>query len=645
MRKTLPFIAGSLAVVVAVLAPFDHAIGAEVPTAKFALSFRPVQKDVEYETPPADQVEQCQVKVERTGKGTGWVVLGPAGQPLRRFVDTNGDTVVDQWRYYNQGLEVYRDLDMNFNNKVDQSRWVNSGGTRWGIDSNEDGRIDSWKMLSAEEASREAILATGAGDAAALEILFLTAEDIRTLGIDPELGEKVLEQTKDVRKKLPAVLSASKSLGPQSRWLRFDAMSPSLIPAEEGKSKSDLFVYENAMAIIELQGKSSLVQIGELVRVGDVWKLTQIPQPLEGDRIQITAGGILMQPTALALGTSDAPSAPSPEMLKVLEELQKLDTASPPASERAALARYYGKRTELLEKLVGLSQNDAEREQWTRQLIDGITAAVQVGIDSDGLKRLQALEAQVRRMPSKDELLPFLAYRKLLAEYNLRLQQAEPDKRGDVQKWWSESLQTFVKENPKAEDAPEAMLHLATAEEFGGRHTDALDWYHRLAKEHASSPEGAKAKGAIQRLELNGKPLALAGPGLAGGTIDVRSLRGKVVLVLFWATWCQPCIEDLPQLRALYQQYHSQGFEIVGVNLDSSKELIAPYLKQYNVTWPQIFQEGALESELAQSYGIISLPTMFLVGKDGKVISRNITAADLKAGLPELLKAQQAASK
>ena len=70
------------------------------------------------------------------------------GQVLRRFTDTNGDNKGDQFRYYNLGIEVYRDIDSDGNEKIDQYRWLNTGGTRWGLDPNEDGRIDTCKLLA-----------------------------------------------------------------------------------------------------------------------------------------------------------------------------------------------------------------------------------------------------------------------------------------------------------------------------------------------------------------------------------------------------------------------------------------------------------------------------------------------------------------
>ena len=111
---------------------------------------------------------------------------------LRRFSDTDGDNVVDQWQYYNQGIEVYRDLDSNNNNKVDQSRWLNTAGTRWGLDTNEDGQIDSWKMISAEEAGRLAVEAMIAGDVKTLETLLISPGDIKTLGIEEDDGQAIV---------------------------------------------------------------------------------------------------------------------------------------------------------------------------------------------------------------------------------------------------------------------------------------------------------------------------------------------------------------------------------------------------------------------------------------------------------------------
>ena len=138
------------------------------PTAADALKLTPIQKDVDYQTPPQEQFDKCTIKAEKAGGQTGWVIRDKAGQVLRRFVDTNADNVVDQWSYYLDGAEVYRDIDADFNGKPDQCRWFNAAGIRWGLDTNEDGKIDRWKEISAEEASDELVRAIAEKDAARL---------------------------------------------------------------------------------------------------------------------------------------------------------------------------------------------------------------------------------------------------------------------------------------------------------------------------------------------------------------------------------------------------------------------------------------------------------------------------------------------
>ena len=125
-----------------------------------------------------------------------------------------------------------------------------------------------------------------------------------------------------------------------------------------------------------------------------------------------------------------------------------------------------------------------------------------------------------------------------------------------------------------------------------------------------------------------------------GTTIDLAGsgYRGRPVLVMFWATWCRPCTEELPQIQALYQQYHSAGFEVVGVNLDVDSGPVSEYLSQHRVIWPQIRQDGGLESQPAIQFGVVSLPTMFLIDRNGIVVDSRVTVAELKSQLPQLVK-------
>ena len=107
-----------------------------------------MQKEIVIDRPSPADAAKCTIKAEKTSGKTGWVVRDAGGQMLRNFIDTNGDNMVDQWCYYKDGIEVYRDIDSNFNRKADQYRWLNTAGTRWGIDTNEDTKIDYWKTIS-----------------------------------------------------------------------------------------------------------------------------------------------------------------------------------------------------------------------------------------------------------------------------------------------------------------------------------------------------------------------------------------------------------------------------------------------------------------------------------------------------------------
>jgi peroxiredoxin len=608
-------------------------------TVKDMMAFTPKQQDVEYETPKPEEYAKCKVEVERKGKGSGWVVLGPAGQVLRKFLDTDGDKKMDQWRYYNQGVEVYRDIDTNDNDKVDQSRWLNLGGSRWGIDQNEDGRIDTWKALSAAEASKEAIRAMVAGDDAALQLVMVNSADVKAIGLNPQMATKLIESTADAGKKAKGILSKSRILTPQSKWIRFDAQMPSTIPEDEEKATGDIQVYENAMAIIELNGKFFGVQVGELIRVGEVWKLCQIPQPIEdtGSGQTITAGGILMQPL-LAVAAGAANVGTSPEVEKLLVELQSIETVlGDPKTDAAKIKTMMARRADLLRKAIELAESDDEKLLLTKQMIDGYALAAQMGTFPEGASDLRAMELDLRRRGPKSVLVPYVTYRRIQAQYYVDLQQAEKDKAADVQKEWIKGMQDFLTEFPAAEDGADAMLLLAHHEELSGKQKEATDWYQRLVKDHGKAEAGIRAAGALRRLELKGKPLVLSGPGVDGGAVDLRSYRGKTVLVVFWASEYKVCEEDLPQLRAMYQEYKPRGFEILGVCLDSQKETIKPFMTQHRMTWGQIYQPGGLNAPAAMNFGIVSLPTMFLVNADGIVVSRNASVQDVKTALPALL--------
>jgi len=116
---------------------------------------------------------------------------------------------------------------------------------------------------------------------------------------------------------------------------------------------------------------------------------------------------------------------------------------------------------------------------------------------------------------------------------------------------------------------------------------------------------------------------------VAGQPLSPAAYKGKVVLVDFWATWCMPCRIELPNVIATYQKYHDQGFEVIGVSLDSDKQALLAFIKQNDMTWPQYFDGQVWNNKLAVKYGVQALPMTFLLDKNGKIIGKNLRGQEL----------------
>jgi len=134
------------------------------------------------------------------------------------------------------------------------------------------------------------------------------------------------------------------------------------------------------------------------------------------------------------------------------------------------------------------------------------------------------------------------------------------------------------------------------------------------------------------------KPLDLKYTAVDGSSVDLSKLRGKVVLVDFWATWCPPCREEVPNVVAAYKKYHDQGFEVVGISLDQDKDALQSFVKDKGMAWPQYFDGKEWENEISSRFGIDAIPAMWLLDKKGMLVTTD-ASTDLDAGIAKLLAA------
>jgi thiol-disulfide isomerase/thioredoxin len=165
-----------------------------------------------------------------------------------------------------------------------------------------------------------------------------------------------------------------------------------------------------------------------------------------------------------------------------------------------------------------------------------------------------------------------------------------------------------------------------------------------LLKELASSTDAATA-GAAQELlakrarlaELKAKPLELKFTAADGSEVDLAKLRGKVVLLDFWATWCPPCIAEMPNVVSTYEKLREKGFEVIGVSLDEDKAQMEATMKKFKMTWPQYFDGAVWKNKITQDFGISSLPETWLLDRKGMIRDTGLRGENLGAAVEKLL--------
>lgn len=166
----------------------------------------------------------------------------------------------------------------------------------------------------------------------------------------------------------------------------------------------------------------------------------------------------------------------------------------------------------------------------------------------------------------------------------------------------------------------------------------------------------ARARAELTKIDAERKPLEMTFTAVDGRKVDLKDYRGKVVLIDFWATWCGPCIAELPNIKKVYADYHAKGFEIVGISLENAKlsptdtpeqvaaklvaakKVLGDFTTKEEMPWPQFFDGTHWKNPYAKQYAITGIPAMFLLDQSGKIVTTTARGEKLETEVKRLLK-------
>jgi len=147
---------------------------------------------------------------------------------------------------------------------------------------------------------------------------------------------------------------------------------------------------------------------------------------------------------------------------------------------------------------------------------------------------------------------------------------------------------------------------------------------------NSAGAEPPSVTALVKRLDLVGYRSGMNPPHFSGPTLDVRplsltELRGKVIVVSFWASWCAECRPEMPVLERLHREFASRGLAMIGINARENKQAVARYAAELGLTFPLVLDPGG---KINQRYGVIAIPTTFVIGRDGRAVAFGVGPRD-----------------
>ena len=626
-----------------------------------AMKIRPEPRnDVDYEYPlaananvPSDLVQKLQIVPSRDRFGAGgWIVSDDTGRIIRVFLDRVQDHSdktkagsLDQWSYYKDGIEIYREVDTDKNQKPNEYRWLGPGGSRWGIDVNQDGEIDQWKAISAEEVAFEVFQAIKKRDSKRFNRLLINGDELKSLNLEGEFGNDIVKKVNEAKQGFADLVRSQKYISANSDWIHSGNGMPSMAAADKEGLGKDLLCYDHATSVYRTGDKIGTLALGSIVRIGNVWRLIELPQFVEEGKA-IVNGGVFfpiqqMQPTfGDGEGMMDAQTEKLAELYKKLEDDE--EAIGDAKGKGSAMAEAQKARANTLVKLY---QNSTPKEQldWLQNVADTVSDAYIQGMFPDGVEFLNAFSNLLSRTKSK-EGIDYVEYRVLTAEYSLALNEQDNRGREKATEKFHDDLERFVNKFPNSKFAPRALWDLGQSEDVNGNEAGAVSWYEKLAKAYPKSDYGQRGLGAIRRIRGVGQKIPFSGAIYRGGKFDIADARnrGKIVVVHYWETWCADDVinqegdTSFDELQRLNAKWKSDDVIIVGANVEVTTEAFEKYMSSNKkIQWPQMHAPGGMESSpLAIQIGLVSEPMILVFDTDGKLVDTKSAVADLETGHP-----------
>jgi hypothetical protein len=592
---------------------------AEPPTVPQILQFKPRQEGVAIATPEGEKANTCTVEPVKVGnKIRGWILKDAQGNVLRNFFDSNDDNKIDVWSYYKDGKEVYRETDTTFNGKPDQYRWLNDGGSKWGVDDSKDkdGKIRSWKVITPEEVSQEIVAALIGKDFGRLQVLMITDAEMKALDLTPAEIDRIHKLQKEAPAKFNETAGKLK-LTTKSTWQNLLTNSaPACVPGNSTSTSGgrlDVAKHTKATIVIDVNDQThsiEMIQPGEMIQVGSAWRVVGAPAVGAAD----------------TAGNPGGPAQDNPKLDALFKKLADHDTKG---QQGNVGTEHHLQRADIVEQIIA-EVKETDREQWIRQVADSLSSAAQTSPakDNTAMTRLGRLVEQIVKAMPETNLAAYVTFRQMQAEYALKTNETTDFRK--TQGEWAETLAKFVTTYSKADDTPDALLQLGTVNEFLDKEIDAKNWYGQLVKNFPETKIAARAKGAIRRLELDGQQVKLAGPTLKDpkAVMSLEQLRGKYVIVYFWASWTSQSVGDFAKLKLVLDA--NKDVELVTVNLDRTADEAKAFLSKSPSPGTHLYQDTGMDAQLATDFGITLPPNMFLIGKDGKCITHATHSASVE---------------